>query len=256
MKFAGVFAVTLVAAVAVVVLPPVPQSQEYHRFADQRAIFGIANFFNVASNIPFLFAGLYGLLALFGRTPRSIFGVPSERWPYVLFFCAVLFTFLGSVYYHLAPDNGRLFWDRLPMTVLFMSFLSAMIAERVSARAGVLLLAPLIVLGMGSVVYWYLGERAGAGDLRLYAFVQYYPLLVIPLMLLQFPPRYSRSSDVMIIFCFYAVAKGFELLDGPVFDASHIVSGHTVKHVMAAGAALWVVRMLEKREPLATMRQN
>jgi hypothetical protein len=258
MKFAGVIAVTLVAAAAVALLPPVPQSPEYHWFADRRTIFGIANFFNVASNIPFLFAGLYGLVALFGLmpSPRSVFSTPSERWPYVLFFCAVLFTSLGSTYYHLAPDNGRLFWDRLPMTVLFMSFLSAMIAERVSARAGVLLLAPLVFLGIASVVYWYLGERAGAGDLRLYAFVQYYPLLVIPLMLLQFPPTYSRGSDIVIIFGFYAAAKGFELLDGPVFDASHIVSGHTLKHVMAAAAAFWVAHMLAKREPLAAMRQN
>jgi hypothetical protein len=75
-------------------------------------------------------------------------------------------------------------------------------------------------------------------------------------MLLQFRPRYSRSSDIVIIFGFYAAAKGFELLDGPVFDAAHIVSGHTLKHVMAAAAAFWVAHMLAKREPLAATYQN
>jgi hypothetical protein len=43
-------------------LPPLLQDQSYHQFADQRELFGIPNFWNVVSNLPFIAVGAVGLL--------------------------------------------------------------------------------------------------------------------------------------------------------------------------------------------------
>ena len=42
----------------------------------------------------------------------------------------------GSGYCHCPPDNERLSWDRLPMSVAFMAFAATVIADRVHANPG------------------------------------------------------------------------------------------------------------------------
>jgi hypothetical protein len=136
----------------------------------------------------------------------------------------------GSSYYHLAPDNSRLVWDRLPMTIVFMALVAAMISERVSVRAGLALLPMLLVLGIASVIQWDLSERAGHGDLRFYAAVQIYAIVVL-LVILLLPPRYTRSRDLVVVVGFYVLAKVLETWDWAIFRAGHVVSGHTLKHL-------------------------
>ena len=167
---------------------------------------------------------------------------------YVIAFAGMILVAVGSSYYHLAPDNGRLVWDRLPMTVVFMSLVAAMIAERVSVRAGLTLLPILLASGTASVWHWHWSEVHGASDLRFYAGVQIYAVLTL-LAILLLPPRYTRSSDLLAVVGFYALAKLLETFDRAVFSAGHIVSGHTLKH-LAAAAGLWILRMLERRGPI------
>ena len=241
----------LVAIAIALALPPIPQDTSYHDFADRREWLAIPNFLDVISNLPFVLTGILGLSFLWRRRKNGgIFVESSEQWPYVVLFMGVALTGFGSAYYHLAPDNARLTWDRLPMTLIFTSFFAATIAERVSLKAGLRSLLPLVGLGIGSVVYWHLSELRGAGDLRPYILVQFYPLLTIPLLALLFPPRYTRSVDLLIIAAIYAAAKVFELLDAAIFSLGRIASGHTLKHLLAAAAACWILRMLQKRRPL------
>ncbi len=248
----------LALAVPVLILtfiqPPIAQSPTYHQFADSRTLFGVPHFLNVVSNGPFLIVGVLGLLAL-GRWRRRngwpAFAAPIEERPYVVLFFAVAVTSVGSAYYHLAPNNTHLVWDRLPMSFGFMSLFAAVIMERIDRRAGLRLLAPLVVLGIGSVVYWYVSELRLHGDLRLYADVQYYPMLVIPLVAVLFRSRYSLASEVYGIILIYAAAKAMELLDRPVYQLLGVVSGHTLKHLLAALATFWILRMLRRRQPLA-----
>ena len=149
---------TLLCLAAALLLPAMPQPLDYHDFADHREVAGIANFLDVTSNLGFLIVAVVGLAIVFHRdTP---FAHPAERWPYAVFFIGMLLTALGSAYYHLAPDNERLFWDRLPMTVAFMSLIAAQIAERVSLRIGLLLLTPMVLLGVATVVYWLASEES------------------------------------------------------------------------------------------------
>jgi hypothetical protein len=160
-------------------------------------------------------------------------------------------TAFGSSYCHLAPDNARLVRDRLPMTLVFMPLVAAMIAERISLETGLGLLPVLTAIGAGSVWQWYASELRGEGDLRWYAAVQAYALVVL-LVALLLPPRYTRGADLLWVVGFYALAKILEIADRPVFELTgHAASGHTLKHLAAAMAGVWVLRMLSRRKPIA-----
>ena len=235
-------AVTFIA----LLFPPIPQPLSYHNFADQRSWLGIPNFGDVISNIPFAVVGIWGLIFLFSPRGRN-FAVPRERWLYVAMFAALILTAFGSAYYHLAPDNARLVWDRIPIMMVFMALLSAVIAERVSVTAGVVLFPVLQVIGIASVLTWRIGELRGHGDLRFYAAVQVYAVLILLLALL-LPPKYTRGSDFAVVVGFYALAKIFEESDRQVFALGHLVSGHTLKHLAAAVAGYWILRMFQKRQ--------
>ncbi len=236
----------LMAAVVAAWIPPVAQDPAYHRMADGRMLLGVPNALNVLSNLPFVLVGALGLWGLRGR--RVPFLDPRERWPYRVFFAGLLLTGLGSAYYHLAPDNARLAWDRLPLAVTLMALFAAMIAERLSVRAGLLLLPLLVALGAGSVLTWYRGELLGNGDLRFYGIVQFYPLLAVPILLF-LQPRYSGGGWLLGAILLYALGKAFEALDAPIFGLGRALSGHTLKHLFAAlsGYAVW--RMLQTRQP-------
>jgi hypothetical protein len=241
---------TAAVVIATLLVPRIPQPLSYHNFADQRAWIGIHNFGDVASNLLFAVVGVWGLLYLCGRSERKLFIDARERWAYILIFLGLLLTAFGSSYYHLAPNDARLVWDRLPMTIAFMALVSAMIAERISVPAGLSLLPVLILIGMGSVVWWWHSEQIGAGDLRFYAAVQVYAVLVLPIMLL-LPARYTRSQDFALIFGLYVVAKIFETEDKQIFALDqHTVSGHTLKHLAAGVAGFFILRMLQKRHPI------
>jgi hypothetical protein len=243
-------AFTIAVAAATALLPRIPQPQSYHDFADQRSLLGIPNFGDVASNLLFAVSGVWGLIVVGGRRGRKLFIDPRERWAYVFVFLGLLLTAFGSAYYHLAPDNARLVWDRLPMTLAFMGLVSAMIAERVSVPTGFYLLPLLLAIGAGSVVMWWYSEARGMGDLRFYAAVQLYAVLILPVLLL-LPPRYTRSSDFAVVFCFYMLAKIFETADRGIFSLDrNTISGHTLKHLAAGAAGFWILRMLQKRQPI------
>ncbi len=241
-------AFTLLCLVAALVLPAVPQPASYHAFADQRPLAGIANFLDVASDLGFLLVGIIGLAVV---RRGGVFEHGSERWPYAVFFAGVLLTAFGSAYYHLAPDNERLFWDRLPMTVAFMALIAAQIVDRISLRVGLAALAPLLLLGAASVVYWLMSERAGAGNLVPYAILQAYAVVALLLLTWLLPSRYTRAGDLYWVFAAYVLAKLFETLDDEIFALGHLVSGHTLKHLAAAAAPLIVCRMLWLRAPRA-----
>jgi hypothetical protein len=248
------FFLTLVEAVVYFLLPRIPQPLAYHLFADQRTYLGIPNFLNVISNLPFAVIGLWGLIFLLRSGSDPLIGHfldQRERWPYVFVFVGLLLTAFGSSYYHLDPNNARLVWDRLPMTIAFMSMVAAVIVERISLRFGLWLLPFLLLVGLSSVLQWYASETRGAGDLRFYAAVQVYSALVL-LVALIFPQRYTRGADLAVVVGFYVLAKALESLDRPIFAAGHVVSGHTLKHLAAATAGYYILRMVRSRRPLSS----
>ncbi len=228
--------------------PRTPQPLSYHHFADQRSWLGIANFGDVTSNVLFALIGVAGLLYLGGKSSQEQFTDARERWFYLVIFVGLFLTAFGSSYYHLAPDNARLVWDRLPMTLVFMPLVAALIAERVNLSAGLWLLPVLIASGIASVLLWYVSELQGRGDLRFYAAAQIYAVLLL-LAAFLLPPSYTRSSDLLVVATLYVVAKVCETADRQIFSMGHVVSGHTLKHLAAGVAGFWILRMLQKRQP-------
>jgi hypothetical protein len=221
----------------------------YHNFADRRAWLYVPNFGDVVSNSGFAIVGIAGLVILLVASSRVQFVDSRERWPYVIVFAGMILTAIGSSYYHLAPDNDRLVWDRLPMTIVFMALVAAMVIERVSVAIGLALLPLLLLVGIVSVVEWHLSEINGASDLRFYAALEAYAVLLL-LAILLLPPRYTRSSDLAVIVGFYVLAIITEAADRPIFALGQVLSGHTIKHLAAAAAGLWILRMLQKRRPV------
>ena len=239
-------------------LAPIPQDPAYHLFADSRAFLGIPNFNDVASNLGFALVGTFGLFALTGGRGRGVFGLPADARPYLVFFLGVALVSLGSAYYHWAPSNERLLWDRLPMSVAFMALCAAVAADRIHARAGNgWLLALLVALGLTSLLYWHWSESLGRGDLRFYGFVQFYPVVVLPVVFLLFPEhRYTLGRFVAWVVAWYGLSKLLEHFDGEVFALlGGTVSGHTLKHLAAAVATFVVLRMLLAPRPVAVPAQ-
>lgn len=236
------------AAAVLLAVPPIAQWQEYHHFADQRAWLGVANFANVASNLPFTLIGVAGFVWLKRQGARALLDV-RERWPWTVFFAGLTLLGPASAYYHLAPDDRGLLIDRLAMAVTFMGWLAIHLAERLDPRLALRLLPVLVLLGLGSVLYWYASELSGRGDLRLWGYVQFWPVLLVGWLAWRRPARYTGSMAVALVYACYALALLVEWLDRPIFEATGVVSGHTLKHLIAAVGAAWGLRWLMTRRP-------
>ncbi|KAK1299806.1 hypothetical protein QJS10_CPB13g00654 [Acorus calamus] len=228
--------------VLMIVTPSIPQSQAYHDFADQREFFGIPNTLNVISNFPFLVIGIVGLVLCYHGNYFKL-NLQGELWGWSFFFIGVAAVAFGSSYYHLKPDDARLVWDRLPMTVAFTSIVAIFIIERIDERKGTVSIAPLVVAGIISILYWRFFD-----DLRLYALVQFVPCIAIPIMAILLPPMYTHSSYWLWAAGFYLLAKIEEAMDKPIYKwTHHIVSGHTLKHLCAAMVPVFLTLMLAQR---------
>jgi hypothetical protein len=232
--------VAFAVVVVVALLPPLPEPPALRVLVDGRTFFGIANFANVVSNAPLLLVGAWGLYVV---RRSNAFAAAAEKWPYALLFLAVALASFASTYYHLAPeDDTGLMWDRLPMSAGFMALASAVIVERISAKAGLQLLVPLALAGAATVVHW-----RWSGNILPYAVVQYGGIAAIVAIALLFRSRYTRGGDLLAAVAIYAAAKLAEALDAQIYALGGIVSGHTLKHLIAALSVGWLVRMLTLR---------
>ncbi len=250
-----ILAIVIVVAIVAVLTVPIPQDPSYHDFADRRALLGIPNFGDVMSNVPLFLVGALGIAFLLGRPNDASGETGPLRWPFLVYFVGVALVALGSSYYHYAPTNETLFWDRLPMSIAFMALLSAFVVDRIQVKAGLVLLPLLVFLGMFSVIYWHLTEQAGQGDLRLYAVVQFFPILAIPIICFLFSPLKLHARYVVAMACLYGLAKVFEFFDHETFHLlDETVSGHTLKHLSAGAAAYMALPLL--RNPVPTTRQT
>ena len=223
-------------------LPPMPQDSAYHQFADDRTLAAVPYFWNVLSNVGFALAGAIGLFA----APRV--RSPELRTGYLLFCVAVMAVSAGSSWYHYAPSNATLVWDRLPMSVAFMALFSMVLGDRVSWRLAGIALWPLAAAGAASVWYWHWTELHGAGDLRAYGVVQFLPMLIMPLLLLTCPGSRRSARWLWATFAGYLLAKLAEHLDRPIYEALGFI-GHSIKHLLGAAAVLCAIPALLALDP-------
>ena len=238
-----IVAIIVISIIGVFNMDPIAQDPAYHKFADQRSIINIPNFFDVISNLAFVIVGFMGM-RLIGKG-RATGGLPELQAVYMTFFAGVFLTGFGSAYYHFHPDNQTLLWDRLPMTIAFMALFSAIVGEYISSRLALKLFVPLLLSGIFSVVHWYVTELNGNGDLRAYLLVQFLPVLLIPLILCLFNSKLNGDKYIWGIFGAYALSKIMELFDAPIYSQLGILSGHSLKHLIAAFGTLvfyWALR--------------
>jgi len=223
-------------------LEPLAQDPAYRSFADRRAFLGIPNALDVLSNLPFLFVGVAGLRFC----ARAGLGTAGRAW--AVMFAGVALVSAGSTYFHWSPSDDTLLWDRLPITISFMGLFAALAGEYVHERLGTLLLAPAVLLGCASVLYW-----RWVDDLRLYYWVQFVPLLAIPAVMVLFRSRYSHQWLLPVALAWYVLAKLAEAFDVALFrGTAEMVSGHTLKHLLAAAACYSILLMLRARRPTGT----
>lgn len=223
---------------------PIPQPAEYHNFADQSIHWGIHHFVDVLSNFGFALVGLWGLLCL---TPYRRHEEIINAWPgYWLFLIGLCLTALGSGYYHLDPDNASLIWDRIPIALTCAGLLAGVAAD-VWKKNTLALAVVLAILAVVSVLWWYVSETRGVGDLRFYLLFQIAVLILVPLW--QF--IYERPRDERLYFgaaaLFYLVAKITESNDYQIASVLGEITGHTLKHIFATVAAALIVVCLIRR---------
>jgi hypothetical protein len=224
-------------------LPPMAQPQSYHDFADQRTLWGIPHALNVLSNLPFVVVGLMGLQALATRV-RFISADCGARAPWIVLFAGVALTGLGSAYYHLDPNDATLVWDWLPMALGFAGLVAGTLADR-AGRFAWMLLALLVGVGTGTVIYW-----AVLGNLMPYVVMQagFIAIALASTVMIRSP--YSHSGVLYAAVALYAAAIVSERLDHPINAAlGSVVSGHTLKHLFAAAGGYAIYRMLVMRRP-------
>ena len=254
-------ALLLALAIALLVAclgPAVAQHAHYHAFADQRTGWGVPFAMDVLSNLPFAVAGLWGLMALrrlpadteSRARPTSAVAAQPMQQPSAqpalaaLFFIGLLVTAACSSFYHWQPDNAGLVIDRLGMVVAFAGLLGLAVADRISGRAGLATAATVLALGPLSVMVW-----ATSGNLLPWVVLQAGGMLLIGLLAVcratRKPVPGAWGIPLAAVIALYALAKVLELGDHPVFELTHhLVSGHSLKHIVAALAAWPLIRVM------------
>lgn len=224
------------------------QDVGYHRFIDSNEYFGIPNALNVLTNIPFLVVGWLGIQFFYPANQTEHYTFDKNKLPYLMLFIGVFLVGLGSSYYHLFPNNQTLVWDRIPMTIGFMSLFAIVMSEFVSEKIGKFSFIPLLMMGVGSVLYWWYTESVGQGDLRFYAAVQLLPIVTIPILLLFFTSQKVAVSGYWLVLFAYLLAKIAEIYDAQIFELLGFISGHSLKHLIAALGLYWLLRFYIKRQ--------
>lgn len=240
----GVLALGLLAAL----LPSVAQAPHFHGFADQRGWLGIPCALDVLSNLPFALFGLLGLYTL-QRVPAQALD-QTQRRLVTLFFAGLILTALCSAWYHWHPDNAGLVVDRLGMTVAFAGLLGLGVATHIGARAGRAFALAVLLCGPLSVWVW-----VSSGNLLPWALLQGGGMVLLLGLAVVKPLPGALALRWGVVIAIYAVAKVLEQYDTAVFDVTgQLVSGHSLKHLVAAFAAWPVISALHALGQNATQR--
>ena len=229
----------LAVALAMAAYGPIPQTANYHDFADKRPWAGVPNAGDVISNAGFAIAGLWGLWISIARRSHAML---ARSWPaYALLSLSLFLTAFGSGYYHLAPDNARLVWDRLPIAAAAGALIAAVHADTHERSAPLALAVALVVAGILSVMWWKFTEARGAGDLRPYLFLQVAAIILVPAWLMTYPAARGDRMAFALAIGLYILAKIAEAADKPIYQALGFMSGHSIKHWLAVAAGFAIV---------------
>ncbi|MCQ1060355.1 ceramidase [Photobacterium sp. DNB23_23_1] len=237
-RYILLIAIALALGVMAIYFSPIRQSRNFYDYADQRLLFGIPHFWNVVSNLGFLIVGIIGLRESIRN--RLVIN-QSLSFAYQLFFISLIGAFLGSSLYHLSPGPFTLMIDRIPITISFICLYCIILAEYLSPTLGRAMLLPTLAYGVLSVIYWYMTDVIdGRGDMAPYVLVQLLPIIHIPLIIWLYPNSRNPTRYYFYALGLYVLCKLAESNDDEIYELTSQVSGHFLKHILAALAGYCV----------------
>lgn len=241
-KLVGLWLLAISAAGTLILalsLDPYPQPLSYHAFADSRRLLATDNFWNVVSNLPLLIFGVSGFVY------TMLTRVTGAHSSWRIFFAAIALTAIGSTWYHLAPDNDRLFIDRFPIGMLMGALFAALLTEHLGLKQERWLI-PAVLIGAASALHWHFTD-----DLRFYAWVQVWTPIAVLIFLLMFRPLYGGRRWLLIAFALLIFARVAEYYDVGIFRVTNgFVGGHALKHLLAGLVPLAIQFMLMRRQQI------
>ena len=234
------FVLLIFSLTILLLIEPISQDLRYHVFADTRTILGIPNFYDVISNIPFTIVGVFGLSQVYIQRNNK------NTWSWLILFLSIILVAAGSSYYHLNPNNQSLTWDRLPMAIGFMALFAIVVGDYIYPKLEQWLLLPMCLLGIFSVLYWNITD-----DLRIYVWVQFFSSGLLLIVIILYKPNTYITKYLIIAFIFYALSKVTEYFDHAIFSgANYVISGHTIKHLLAGTATFYFYLLLKYKKPI------
>lgn len=214
------------------------------RFADTRSWLGIESFSDVLSNIGFIFIGFWGIAVSLKGLHSQIQIDRTHDWALALMlFISIFLTGLGSGYFHLNPSNQTLIWDRLPMVMGFSALVGLLVSDRFTRATGRAAFFAMILMGAASIFFWIESQSATS-----YSVLQAATILICLGLPIFFPVGRIPNRAIYLAVGTYAIAKIFELGDALIFQATGLVGGHALKHLMAALAMLFILKGLNQKE--------
>lgn len=227
--------------------PALQQDPNYHQFADQRNWANVPYAMDVLTNLAFAIAGGIGFMVL--RTHQAAYlaqchtsNAKVNIQMAAVFFAGLLLTTLASGWYHLNPNHQGLTIDRLGMAIAFAGLISLAVAQHISARAAYACLAVLLLCAPASVVLWFY-----TGNVLPWAVVQFGGMLVVIALAWVAPLNDALRVRWGWVIFIYMLAKVLEFSDVAIYQFSdQIISGHSLKHIVAAAAAWPVITAIVK----------
>lgn len=227
-------AVVLAPLILVAMMHPVIRGAGFHVYADQRTTLGIPHIGDVLSNLPFVIVGLFGMWHA-----RDITGLP--RGLVLAFFASVACIGLGSGLYHLTPSDATLAVDWLPIALTASLMVALLVHDRIDPTLGWIVTAVATAASVGSIAWWWFTL-----DARWYGLVQLTSIALVPVIVILYPRgRLERGWLLAGVACF-VLARLVHAQDRALLDASGVISGHTLKHLLAASATWCVLRSLPR----------
>ena len=229
-------------------LPEYAQTAHYHAFADQRSFAGLPHGADVLSNLGFVLMGVLGLRALWQADNCRVNG--TARAMCALFFAGLLCTAVGSTYYHWAPQDASLVWDRLGMSVAFAGLLGLAVQTRLDDTSASVAALIMLVAAPLSVAVW-----AQTGNVLPWALVQFGGVALVVVLVFVKPVPGAMGVSIGLTIALYALAKVFEHFDAQVYALTgEVLSGHSLKHLVASLAAWPVLAAVWRASALVSAR--
>jgi 1-acyl-sn-glycerol-3-phosphate acyltransferase len=224
----------------------------YFQFVDQRMLFSLPRAMDTLSNLPFAIAGFLGLLTLKGHSPSV-----QKRLGW-LFFAGLIATSIFSSWFHQNPTEPiRLAADRFGMLIAFTGIVGLACHHYLSPRLALPSAVAVATLGATGIYFALCRDNIIAWAITQMGSFAFLVALGIKARIRPTRPPQEKSLGLLFIGVVYAAAKAFEMADQPVFIwTEQIISGHSLKHIVASLAAWPVVQFFRTEKKLAVMSSH